>query len=41
MSRPTQSTGEAQTARNRRVVRILIAIMGVLAVATLLHGIRW
>jgi hypothetical protein len=29
------------TDRNRRVARILLAIMGTLAVATLLAGIRW
>lgn len=27
--------------RNRRVVRILLAVMGALALATLLVGIRW
>lgn len=27
--------------RNRRVLRILLGIMGSLAVATLLAGIRW
>lgn len=27
--------------RNRRVARILLAIMGTLALATLLAGIRW
>lgn len=29
------------TDRNRRLARILLAIMGALALATLLAGIRW
>lgn len=33
--------GEGVGERNRRVARILLAIVGVLAVATLLAGIRW
>ena len=32
--------GEMQE-RNRRVAKVLLAIMGALAVATLLVGIRW
>jgi hypothetical protein len=41
MSRSTPSADEAQSARNRRIVRILISIMGALAAATLLRGVRW
>jgi hypothetical protein len=41
MSEPTRATGEEQTARNRRVARILLSIMGALAAAALLVGIRW
>jgi len=33
--------GEALDDKNRRLVRILLAIMGVLALAGLLAGIRW
>ncbi len=32
---------EALDDKNRRLVRILLAIMGVLALAGLLAGIRW
>lgn len=41
MSMSARITGEEQTARNRRVALILISIMGALAAATLLIGIRW
>lgn len=41
MSMSARVTGEEPTARNRRVALILISIMGVLATATLLVGIRW
>ncbi|HSF05374.1 MAG TPA: hypothetical protein VLG10_06235 [Methylomirabilota bacterium] len=41
MSTPTRATGEGQTARNRRVACILLSIMGALAAAALLAGIRW
>ncbi len=34
-------SGEALDDKNRRLVRILLAIMGVLALAGLLAGIRW
>jgi hypothetical protein len=34
-------TGPGLADRNRRVARILLAIMGALALATLLAGIRW
>ncbi len=34
-------TRSALADRNRRVARILLAIMGTLALATLLAGIRW
>jgi hypothetical protein len=32
---------DALEARNRRLARILLAVIGVLAVAALLVGIRW
>ncbi|MGH7307305.1 MAG: hypothetical protein ACREK6_01270 [Candidatus Rokuibacteriota bacterium] len=41
MSRSSPNPGGEQTARNRRVARIVLSIMAALAVATLLSGIRW
>ena len=34
-------SGDALADKNRRVARILLAVMGVLALAGLLVGIRW
>ncbi len=36
-----RGTGTVVDERNRRVLRILLTIMAVLAVASLLSGIRW
>jgi hypothetical protein len=35
------ATGAEFRDRNRRVLRVLLGIMGTLALATLLVGIRW
>ena len=39
--RPESRVADDLEARNRRVVRVLLAIMGALALAGLLVGIRW
>lgn len=41
MSLPARLTGNELRERNRRVARVLLLIMGALATAALLVGIRW
>ena len=41
MSTPARMTSERLRARNRRVAGVLLAIVGALAIAALLVGIRW
>lgn len=41
MSLRARFTGDELRGRNRRVARVLLLIMGALATAALLVGIRW